>query len=69
MNSLHMLNKEFENGWGFDIKYKPDGFGDMYTTDYAYSVRTYNSKSCFSNFKNFQYPSEVFTYIAEVQKW
>lgn len=69
MNSLHMLSKEFENGWGFDIKYKPDGFGDMYSTDYPYSVRTYNRKAGFANFKNFQYPSEVFQYIAEVQKW
>lgn len=69
MNSLDMLNKEFQNGWGVDIKHNPDGFGDMYSTDYTYSVMIFNREHGFTEFINIQYPSEVFAYMAQVQKW
>lgn len=69
MNSLNMFNKEFPNGWNVDIKHNPNGFGDMYSTDYPYSVMTYKRDEGFASFENIQYPSEVFAYIAKVMSW
>lgn len=69
MNRMHMFNKEFPNGWGVDVKHCPNGFGDMYSTDYPYSVMTYKRDEGFTSFENIEKPSEVFQYIAEVQKW
>lgn len=69
MNTLHMFNKEFENGWTVNVKYNPTGFGEMYATKYPYSVMTYKRDTGFTKFVNIEKPSEVFAYIAEVQRW
>ncbi len=69
MNNMYMFNKEFPNGWGVDVKHNPNGFGDMYSTNYTYSVMTYKRDEGFTSFENIEKPSEVFQYIAEVQKW
>lgn len=69
MNSMHMLNREFENGWGINIKHNPDGFGDVYSTNYPYSVMTFNREHGFTEFRNMQYASDVFHYMAEVMDW
>lgn len=69
MNNMDILSREFENGWGIDIIYNPNGFADMYSTDYPYSVMTYKRDEGFTSFQNIQYASEVFAYIAEVQRW
>nr|DAH82319.1 MAG TPA: hypothetical protein [Caudoviricetes sp.] len=69
MNSLNMFNKEFPNGWGVNVKHNPFGFGDMYSSDYEYSVMVYNKSTGFTSFENIQYPSEVFAYIAKVMDW
>lgn len=69
MNNMRMFNKEFPNGWGVDVIHNPTGFGDMYNTNYPYSVMTYKRDEYFQDFKNIEKPSEVFQYIADVQKW
>ncbi|QVU02007.1 XRE family transcriptional regulator [Enterococcus phage vB_EfaS_785CC] len=67
MNNMHMFRKLFPNGWVVDVKHNPDGFGEMYTTNYPYSVITYKRDTGFTKFVNIEKPSEVFQYIAEVQ--
>lgn len=69
MNSMHMFNKEFPNGWSVNVKHNPNGFGDMYSTNYPYSVMVHKCDTGFTKFVNIEKPSEVFQYIAEVQKW
>lgn len=69
MNSMDTLSREFENGWGISIKYNPNGFGDVYSTDFPYSVMTYKRDEGFTSFKNMQYASEIFHYMAEVMDW
>ena len=69
MNNIHMFNKEFPNGWGVNVKHNQTGFGELYTTKYPYSVMVYNKNSGFTKFENIEKASEVFQYIAEVQKW
>lgn len=69
MNSSHVFRKEYPNGWLVDVKFNPNGLGDMYSTDYQYSVMLQHRKSGFVRFENIEKPSEVFKYIAEVLKW
>ena len=68
-NSAHLFNKEFPNGWGVDVKFLPEGYGHIYSTNYQYSVMTYKCDEGFSSFENIEKPSDVFKHIAEVQKW
>lgn len=69
MTNLHMFNKEFPNGWSVNVKHNPTGFGEMYTTNYPYSVMTYKRDTGFTKFVNIEKASDVFHYIAEVSKW
>lgn len=69
MNSSHVFRKEFPNGWLVDVKFNPNGFGDMYSTDYQYSVMVQHIESGFASFENIEKASEVFKYIGEVLKW
>lgn len=69
MNNSHVFRKEFPNGWLVDVKFNPNGFNDMYSTDYKYSVMVQNIESGFASFENIEKASEVFKYIGEVLKW
>lgn len=69
MNSSHVFRKEFPNGWLVDVKFNPNGFNDMYSTDYKYSVMIQHIESGFASFENIEKASEVFKYIGEVLKW
>lgn len=69
MNSMEILSREFENGWGISITHNPNGFGDAYSTDFPYSVMTYKRDEGFTSFQNMQYASEVFHYMVEVMDW
>lgn len=69
MNSSHVFRKEFPNGWLVDVKFNPNGFNDMYSTDYKYSVMVQDIESGFASFENIEKASEVFKYIGEVLTW
>lgn len=69
MNNTNMFRKLFPNAWVIDVKHNPNGFGDMYSTNYNYSVMVQHIGYGFTSFKNIEKPSEVFQYIAEVQRW
>lgn len=69
MNSSHVFRQEFPNGWLVDVKFNPNGFNDMYSTDYKYSVMVQDIESGFASFENIEKASEVFKYIGEVLTW
>lgn len=64
-----VFSKEFPNGWGVNVKHNINGFGDVYSTDYEYSVMTYKRDEGFTSFENIEKPSEVLAYIAKVSQW
>lgn len=64
-----VFSKEFPNGWGVNVKHNINGFGDVYSTDYEYSVMTYKRDEGFTSFENIEKASEVFAYIAKVSQW
>ena len=68
MNNLHMFRKLFPNGWLIDVKYNPNGFGDMYSTNYNYSVMMQHVASGFVSFENIETAGEVFKLIAKYAK-
>ena len=40
MNNPHMFRKLFPNGCLIDVKYNPNGFGDMYSTNLTNPLAT-----------------------------
>lgn len=68
MNNLHMFRKLFPNGWLIDVKHNTNGFGDMYSTNYNYSVMRQHVPSGFVSFENIETAQEVFKLIAKYAK-
>lgn len=68
MNSSHVFRKKFPNGWLIDVKHNPNGFGDMYSTNYNYSVMMQHVASGFVRFENIETAQEVFQLIAKYAK-
>lgn len=69
MNNMHMFRKLFPNGCLIDVKYNPNGFGDMYSTNYNYSVMMQHVASGFVKFENIETAQEVFQLIAKYAKY
>lgn len=69
MNNIQIFNKEFPNGWSVNVKHNPNGFGDIYSTNYPYSVMVHKRDTGFTKFVNIEKPSEVLHYIAQISKW
>lgn len=65
----HISNQVFDNGWEIDVKYNPNGFNDMYSTNYKYSVMVRETKSGFTSFHNLEKAFDVFQMIIEVSKY
>ncbi|ASZ75692.1 hypothetical protein phiSHEF5_36 [Enterococcus phage phiSHEF5] len=68
MNNTYMFRKLFPNGWLIDVKHNPNGFGDMYSTNYNYSVMMQHVPSGFVRFENIETAQEVFQLIAKYAK-
>lgn len=68
-NNMHMFRKQFPSGWLVDVKYNPEGFNDMYSTNYPYSVMVERVGGVFVRFENIETAQEVFKIIADTQKW
>ena len=69
MNNIQIFNKEFPNGWSVNVKHNPNGFGEIYSTNYPYSVMVHKRDTGFTKFVNIEKPSEVLHYIAQISKW
>lgn len=68
MNNTNMFRKLFPNGWLIDVKHNQNGFGDMYSTNYNYSVMLQHVQSGFVSFENIETAQEVFQLIAKYAK-
>lgn len=65
----HISNQSFDNGWDVDVKFNPNGFNDMYSTNYNYSVMVTHHESGFTSFHNLEKAFDVFQLILEVSKY